>query len=503
MAALGPHGATRFAWRAEVSAAVARLRSDRGLLLGLLVPAAVGVLVGAWNLGGKPFSYDETFEALLVMFPPFRFAGWVVTFEASGAFYHSFLWVWKFLGTSEVALRLPSLIFSVAAIPVTYLIARRVLSAPWAFVAGLFLAVSALWLAHAQEARPYGLYLLMATLSTLALLRAIERPDRLRWAVYAVVTVLAMWSHLMMAFVVLAHALAIAVHPDVRRWWRPAALSLAAAAVAGVPIAISIMRSNQARWYWITDPTPQGLWEGLRHLLSDGGYLLTLSWLALLAIGIVAAAWRWRGDRRAAWPLVVVVAWLVVPIVVPWVLSFIRPMYTPRYIFPVLPALFILATFGISRIRPRLAAAGIAGFLVVVGALGVQHWHASLERPDWRTAIRILVDDGTTTDGLAYFYRGAFEPGALYEYRYYLTQIPGSQDRPTLLRLPATADPIEQRVTEAIANYKRLWFIGIPQGLDDETEQQAADQIGREFELAQDFAVPGLTVRLYLRRAAT
>src|SRR5438128_899013 len=158
-----PSGASRAA-----QALAARVRSiEPSFAIALAIPVALGIVIAAWNLGGKPLWYDETFEALLVMRPPKQFAYWVATFETTGAFYHSLLWVWRFLGTNEFLLRLPSVIFAVATLPVTFFIGRRFLSVPWATLAGILLAVSALWLSHAQETRPYALFVLMSGLSTL------------------------------------------------------------------------------------------------------------------------------------------------------------------------------------------------------------------------------------------------------------------------------------------------------------------------------------------------
>jgi mannosyltransferase len=472
--------------------------ADRRLVFAIVIPTLVGLLVAGSNLGAKALWYDETFEALLVSFPPIRFAGWVATFEASGAFYHSLLWVWKFLGTSEVALRLPSVIFGVACIPVTFLIGRRFMSLGWAAIAAFLLAFSALWLSHAQEARPYALYLLMSLLSTLALIRAIEVPVRARWIVYAVVTVLAVWTHLMMVFVVLAQAVAMAVHPEARRWWRPAAVSVGLAAVAAMPIAISIMRANQARWYWIGPPTLEGLWAGIVHITNSSSLLLILLWLGLAAVGVAVGFRRWLVDRALAWPVFVVALIAVVPILAPWLASFIRPVYTPRYILPVLPALILLTTLGLSVVRPRVIAAGLAGVLVVTGGLGVQHWQTSPVYADWRTAMRTIIDDGTPSDGLAYFYRGPFDPGALYEYRYYLTQIPNSDDRPTLIRLQPSDAPLEQQIDTAVAGYDRLWLVGF--GMSDPDKQRGLAEIERQYALDRDFDVYGLDLRLYIRR---
>lgn len=487
----------------RLSALLARVRqTEPRLLIAVALPVVVGTFIALWNLGGKPLWYDETFEALLVMHPAKKFAYWVATFETSGTFYHSLLWVWKFIGTNEFALRLPSVVFGVLALPVTFAVGRRFLTVPWAFLATLLLAVSPLWLSHAQEARPYALFLLMSGVSTWALLRATEQASRVRWAIYTLATVLAIWSHLMMAFVVLAQVIALAVHPHARSWWRGAAASVAICALSALPIAYSISHANQHRWDWLQGATGQGLWEGFRHLASDPGFLLTDLWLLLWGVGIAIGLRRFFANRLTAWPIVVIALISVLAVIGPWLGSFFKEMYAPRYIFEALPPMILLGTLSLSVVRPWLIGAAIGvlllGSWIYVVATSIQ----TLGWPDFRTAVRDVVAEGTPADGLAYFYNGPFEPGAQYEYRYELSQIPDAADRPTMILLPATTDPLAQRVDTAIAAYQRIFLIGTPEGMNDVDSGAAISEIERSFALTREYDAFGLDVRLYTRSAA-
>jgi hypothetical protein len=303
----------------------------------------------------------------------------------------------------------------------------------------------------------------------------------------------------MMVFVVLAQAMAMAIHPHVRSWRRPAAVSVALAALAAVPIAYSISHANQARWDWLPLANTQALWEGFRHLTSDPGYLVTVLWMALWAVGIAIGARRFWKDRLVGWPIVLTALISVVAVVGPWLGSQIKEMYAPRYVLEALPPMILMATLTMSVLRPRVIGAALAVVLMGIGLYNVYGWHSNPGCPDFRTAVHVVVDDGGPTDGLAYFYRGPFDPGAQYEYRYYLSQTPGSDDRPTMILLPDTADPLEQRVESAIAGYPRLFLIGTPEAMDGADSTAAIAEIERYYSLTRDFGVCGLDVRLYTR----
>ncbi len=110
-------------------------RPEALALLGLLL---LGAFVAGWGLGSKPISNEEATSVELAMRSLRRLLHEVLTHEPGLALYHLFLWAWKGLGTSEAVLRLPSLVFALAAIPPTVLVARRVLALRWALLSGVF-----------------------------------------------------------------------------------------------------------------------------------------------------------------------------------------------------------------------------------------------------------------------------------------------------------------------------------------------------------------------------
>ena len=112
----------------------------------------------------------------------------------------------QFGGDSTVLVRLPSLIFGTALVPVVYLIGTR-LGGVWVgLVAALLIALSphAIW--YSDEARNYATMMFAVALSTLALLRALDGGNRRWWALYALAGCAALWSHYTAVFVLIAQA---------------------------------------------------------------------------------------------------------------------------------------------------------------------------------------------------------------------------------------------------------------------------------------------------------
>ena len=113
---------------------------------------------------------------------------------------------WYLLGTSEFMLRFPSAVFGVAAIPVTYLVARRLFGNTAGGISALVIAVSPFHIWYSQEARMYSLQVLLILASTLFFLRAWESRKPLDFGLYAFTTILALYTQVGSVFLLAAQA---------------------------------------------------------------------------------------------------------------------------------------------------------------------------------------------------------------------------------------------------------------------------------------------------------
>ncbi len=131
----------------------------------------------------------------------------------NGPLYILLLRAWSDLtGQSEFALRFFSVLPSVLAVPLLFLLGRRLLGARAGVIAALLLTFSTYALWYAQMVRMYSLVLLLAVLSSYLLLRALERPQVRWWAAYTAATTVAMYTHVFGALLIPWHgAFVIAV----------------------------------------------------------------------------------------------------------------------------------------------------------------------------------------------------------------------------------------------------------------------------------------------------
>lgn len=105
------------------------------------------------------------------------------------------------LGNPIFWIRLPSIVFGAAILPVIYMIGRDTVGRVRGLVAAAIVALSPFSMYYGVQARPYATMAFFTALSTWALIRAVDQGDRRYWALYTAAAVLACYSHYTCAFV--------------------------------------------------------------------------------------------------------------------------------------------------------------------------------------------------------------------------------------------------------------------------------------------------------------
>jgi hypothetical protein len=137
----------------------------------------------------------------------------------------------------EAYLRFPALVWSVAAVAVTWAFCRSTFDRSVAFVAALWLGLSVAHALYAAEARFYSLMTLMTVLQLWAFAAVVARPTTRSWAVYAVVNVLYLLTGLFGAFALVWQYL-VFLGRALRRWDRRQVVALVATGLiaASIPV---------------------------------------------------------------------------------------------------------------------------------------------------------------------------------------------------------------------------------------------------------------------------
>jgi mannosyltransferase len=395
---------------------VPRVGERTRVLTVLSVLVAAGAAIRFAGLGTQSFWYDEAFSAELARAPALDLATGLVRDLGNPPLHPILLGFWSHLfGTSDVALRAPSAIAGALAIPVLWLVAKRLVPAGAALLATFLFAISPLHVALAQEARAFALVTLLGLLSVHALLRAIDRPrSTARWLLYALFTFGALYAHYYALFLVLSHLLLLwslrAARGRVVSAWI-GALGFAAVLYASwIPafIAQASHPGNLGRsadtWTMHVLATPLAfvagttlVWKGM-DFTAVGLALAAPGVLAALVAGVVAIrqAFHGRAPTRRAF------AWLLPPLLVPVVISLaVMPLYAVRYVALAAPAFYVVVALGLVGLR-RWARLLAIGGLVVTAAAAIARTHVVPVKHDWRRAVA-FVEARVTPDDLLVF----------------------------------------------------------------------------------------------------
>lgn len=450
-------------------------------LLWLIVGLAI--VLRLLFLGRDSLWIDEAASVAKARLPWPAFPAFVMHYDPNMPLYYGLLHLWLNLGDSEFAIRLLSVIPAVITIPVLYRLGARLFDARIGLLAALFLALNAFHLNHSQEARTYSLLVLLVTLSSFCFVRAVEEPSRRNWFWYVVTSALAVYSHLFGALVPVAHGVALLFRRPRDVPWAPAVVSALAVGLLVFPLGLALLTRDvwELGWY---DLEPGLLSLVRRFYVLAGGALPLLAYgmAALLATTSAVRTWIGGWATSRAWRLGVVYAWLVVPVVLAFGVSFYSPVFISRYLIVTLPALALVAAIGVSRLPSRRSLAAAVVVFVAAAGHSVAAYYTEPALENWRDATRSVLSRAGNGDAVIIYVahgRPAFE--------YYRDGMTGTGAGPTVVFPPdqpgfgmmevwSERKPDPALLGKVARRYRRVWLVlshDAVEGLGRETASRA------------------------------
>lgn len=333
--------------------------------------------------------WDEGLAAWAARMPLSEMARWTAA-DVHPPLYFALLHYWRLVaGDSELALRLPSVFAGTLAVVALYRLGRTLAPGlPWVAVSGAaYLALSRFAVWWSQEARMYALGSLLCVLSLLFAVRLARRWNGRDVIGYLLVTVAALWTLYLMAFLLVIEGLYWLWTLRDRPTWREktaAAFRWAALLVAalGAFAPWLLFALPRMRAWSVQEPfEPRVFLQLYATLLSlgvstdvDDVRAVVVVCFALVAAGALAMAVSRRPGARGA-TLLLLLTVLLPPAVVWLVTTAPRSFgYSPkpeaRYLLPYAPAFYLLAAWAIvalarltGRLRRPLALAAFAALI--------------------------------------------------------------------------------------------------------------------------------------------
>lgn len=347
--------------------------AGRGLLMALTLAAF------AWRLAGLSVQslWRDEIDAIYfaVRDLPDTLAMFVQAAQNGPLFFLSLRPWLHAVGSSEFALRFPSVCASALCIPLTWQVARRLLPAQAphaALLAATFMAVNPYQLWYGQEGKMYSAVSALALLATWCWLVGMERGGWRPWLGYAICVSLAIYTHLLMILIIPLHLLwAVIAWPQSKVHWRGYGLALAGLTLPYTPMIWWQwgMLTTQAKSTGFSFTPLRTILVTLLHNHSRGIARDTaLPWFA--PVYFVAAAGLLLGftvlnskeecssaGLSATRRFGLIVSWLLAPIVLLYLISLRQPVFTDRYLIWIAPAAMLTLAIGIEVLRDVLGKA--------------------------------------------------------------------------------------------------------------------------------------------------
>ena len=347
------------------------------------------------NLEGKSLWLDEISSLTFATMDWHSFWALVQQHEGNMLAYYLLLRAWIHLGDSQWVAKLLSIIFGVATIPAMYALTKQLYGQRAGLISALLLTVSACHVRASQWIRSYSLMLLMLVLSAWLLARVLERPAFRTCALYVLTSALAVYNHFYAVLVLGTQIFSVVLLAPRTVAWKRLVLSWLALAALLSPAALYALFRNTGQLDWILPPQPRELLHWAVFLAGAGGtgvaYALLAICLVLIGIALLAVRRSWGSPVRSLknWRLSFPFLWLIFPVAVSFLFSYVKPVFFFRYLIVCLPAFVIMVAQGISawrasHFRSATLAVGLCLSLITVAL-------AYRTEEDWAGSMRYLL----------------------------------------------------------------------------------------------------------------
>jgi mannosyltransferase len=494
----------------SVPQSLPKASSPLDLTLLVLITALAAVL-RFHSLAAKSFWFDEGVSVAIARLDWYNFARILWRREANMSLYYFLLHFWLYFGGSEFFVRALSVLFAVASVPVISLLGRRLFDSRVGLVAAALLAVNAYHVQYSQDARSYSLMVFLCLLSSLYFLQSLSEPSRGNRIAYLLSSTLAVYAQFFSLLLVIAQWVSLKmldraqVSQQSKRDWRWIAILVS-------PPIIFIATTGTGPLRWVQRPGLKELWISAAHLTGNGGTWLILAYVVACAAACMPV-WCTRALRRVYWEdwrYRFLLSWLLLPFLLTFAVSLIKPLFVPRYFIFCLPALLLLVACGIARLRTAALIPALLCFLFVSlqGTAGYYRRDLDIQRDDWQAATQYVLDHAHSGDALLFhvpmgrmpyeFYHSLSGPALVAPEVLY----PQHGDRVTFLDF--VEKPNGEELERVLPQHSRAWLVltyaKTQSGSQDARSIELTSLLKTIYPTVEVNGFPGIEILLYSKR---
>ena len=402
----------------------AKQRDLRWFLLAIIL---LGFFLRLYRINYQSLWWDEvkTIERSAAPFP--ELIGDLLAKRHHVPLYFVLMKGWLQMGQLAFIARSFSMFWGVISLALIYQLGRRAFDTRVGLMAALFLAINPFHIWYSQEARMYTLLVTGTIAAHLLLLCLLKKDTWFYWVGYLLVTLTAVYTHLFSLLILVVHYIFFALHYRhlkklFLKWIGYTAITGALFAVWAV-ILMQTGGLKEATPPWIVgtawyDPFLTLLSFSTGRTIDPAQPIFYLVPLIYLAAILTVILNRTRMPPKSeqlgthsyqTFATRLLLIWLAAPLLLTFFVSLDWPgrvqqvsIYTDRYLIIILPAMLILATWGLHQFGEKksylIPLALVLVSLGTVPGLYNNYFRPQYGREDWRTAANQLITEALPTD---------------------------------------------------------------------------------------------------------
>lgn len=471
------------------------------------LPVLVIILIGAGlrlsYLGYESLWYDEAISLAIARSLELPQILANVAQSSHPPLYYLLLRFWiRAIGVNDYLVRFPSAVLSLLSIPLIYQVGRSLFDRKVGLWAALMLAVQPFQIQYAQEARMYAQLLLLTLVTLVAFTRAIRTGNLRWWSIYLVSSVLALYTHYFIGFVILSyHLFATIYRRRDTQVWIAFLVADVVAVIAFLPLTGMFVRKLNV--YWLAVPSLVSLLT-TPYFLVFGSYqsVIWLSYTALFGtLGSLATSvyeiLRKPVRTSRQWQMLLFIG-AFSPIILVFIVSQFKSFYLNRTLIICTPFLTLLLAFALRRTHaksplPYLVA--ITGVCIVIVFGSIYASPTILEGEPMREAAEFVWQNKEGDDLVIHLTQWTGLPFMAYS--------PPAENY-LLLGNPHTLKPLDvweifggrTNALESIGADRRLWVVVVPNQIGG-FQQEQLRLIAATRPLLLEESIREITVHLY------
>jgi len=380
-------------------------RFDRARAVYTIYALALAASISIWFLPIRsPLRLDElgTYWQIMAGFSEI----WARHFVTLSSPEHAYiLWLsTKLIGSSEVALRIPSILAMLAAVYVLFLAARELFERDVAILAAIVFCLHPIVIFESIDARPYAFAALATNIAILILIRLRRNNSDWLAALFGLSAAAIVWFQFLFIDILPAMVLcffAIKIC-DRKTLWRQFSIALAAFTLASlpvIPIMLYLFRTSKTHVY---ESAPN--LADLALTLAPGWHLIALCVTCFVAFLVFAARQRhYSFNRFEGWHLILCASLALIPILILYGVSVgtSTHIFTTCHRLDAVPGIALCWAFVLSRLHSRNLRLLFSVALVTVTAttlLEARLPTAKVHGYAWKYALEYVEKNASTDD---------------------------------------------------------------------------------------------------------